>query len=137
MSKFLPWQDADGDGWTNLEEYLKKTDRTSATIRCPRSIPTQPSDRPPFGFACAGRSGGFQCRGRALLPLRLEGGGPDRDRGTQFLQRAHQGLAYRWKSSPPDWIGVFEMVSPPASGSSGSRKNPRTLLAAGLTSEGI
>lgn len=26
MSKFLPWQDADGDGSTNLEEYLNKTD---------------------------------------------------------------------------------------------------------------
>jgi hypothetical protein len=28
---FLPWQDADGDGWTNLEEYLNKTDPKAAT----------------------------------------------------------------------------------------------------------
>ncbi len=25
ITKFHPWQDADGDGWTNLEEYLNKT----------------------------------------------------------------------------------------------------------------
>jgi hypothetical protein len=25
IAKFLPWQDDDGDGWTNLEEYLNKT----------------------------------------------------------------------------------------------------------------
>lgn len=28
---FLPWQDADGDGWTNLEEYLNKTNPNTAT----------------------------------------------------------------------------------------------------------
>gem|GEM_PF-1396417 len=27
---FLPWQDADGDGWTNLEEYLNKTNPNAA-----------------------------------------------------------------------------------------------------------
>jgi hypothetical protein len=25
IAAFLPWKDADGDGWTNLEEYLNKT----------------------------------------------------------------------------------------------------------------
>ena len=25
INKFLPWKDDDGDGWTNLEEYINKT----------------------------------------------------------------------------------------------------------------
>ena len=30
LASVLPWKDSDGDGWTNLEEYLNKTNPNTA-----------------------------------------------------------------------------------------------------------